>query len=640
MVFFEHLKDKLKSKKTLLLVVILLLALAAELLAFVCDPCIWSFGTQATLTDKSKYTPVSVDCAFDGEKYTVMGADPQIIYTGLSQQTSYVVLELKNAPPTRTDVTLYYATAVAGFSEETAVTEEITAFTKRVVLNVPAKELVSARFDISGDVEISSITLFDSKAIPGIRAVNGFSFARVVILFAVMTLIAALAYTWYRGRDKASSLTLAELLFVIGCFVFYTVWNVTQFINYAPDELMRLDVTFFLYENHRLPVGDELTHPIWGFSYAHMPTMLCNVLGYFFMLLMTPFSAEAIYLVVAARMVSVLAGVGTVYFVIKVSKLLFNSPSRWIMILLVALMPQFAFLSSYVNNDSLAVFGSAMIFYVWVYVIKNKWTYGISALLVVGMATCALSYYNSYGWILLSIPFLIITYLKQNPGKYRALFKLAGVIAALTAISIGYFFIRHFVLYGDLLGMSTGQVYGELYAQPGMKPSERFSLSELGVGIGDMLFGKQYSWIAASARSFVAAFGYMQYYAPADVYSYYGIIFGIGAVGFVALLLYRIIKRSKPQFYSVLLYSCIAAVAVITVFLSIYNSYFNDFQAQGRYCYPALIPIALVISRGFEYLIGFIKEEKHRYLAIGAVCASFAVVSLLVFKVVFVQSCI
>jgi len=639
-VFFEHLKDKLKSKKTLLLVALLLLAIAMELLMFVCEPCIWSFGTHTVLTDKTKYTPISIDCDFDGEKYTVTGADPQIIYTGLAQGTAYAVLELKKAPTTRTDVTLYYATATAGFSEETALTEEITAFTKRVVIQVPAEELVSARFDIGQNVEISSITLFDSKAMPGLHAVNSFSFARVVILFAVMALIAVLAYTWYRGRDKASSLTLSELLFIIGCFVFYTVWNVTQFINYAPDELMRLDVTFFLYENHRLPVGDELTHPIWGFSYAHMPTMLCNVLGYLFMLLMTPFSTEAIYLVIAARTVSVLAGVGTVYFVIKAAKLLFNSPSRWIMILLVALMPQFAFLSSYVNNDSLAVFGSAIIFYVWVYVIKNKWTYGISALLVVGMATCALSYYNSYGWILLSIPFFIITYLKQNPGKYRDLFKLAGIIAILTAASIGYFFIRHFVLYGDLLGMSTGQVYGELYAQPGMKPSERFSLSELGVGVWDMLFGKQYSWIAASARSFVAAFGYMQYFAPGDVYSYYGILFGIGALGFIALVMYRLIKRKKPHFYTVLLYSFVTAVAVITVFLSIYNSYFNDFQAQGRYCYPALIPIALVISCGFEYLIGLIKEEKHRYFAIGAVCSTFVVVSLLVFKVVFVQSCI
>ena len=167
-----------------------------------------------------------------------------------------------------------------------------------------------------------------------------------------------------------------------------------QHINYAPDELMRLDVNFFLFEHGRLPVGDELTHPIWGFSYAHTPTMLCNVLGYIFMCVMAPFSEEAIMLVIASRMVSVLAGVGTVYFVIKTSKMLFDTPSRWIMIILCSFIPQFAFLSSYVNNDSLAVFGSAMIFYCWVYVLKNLWNYKIAFLLVIGMSVCALSYYN------------------------------------------------------------------------------------------------------------------------------------------------------------------------------------------------------------------------------------------------------
>ena len=638
--FCEYFKDKLKSKKTILIFSILLLALIAELLMFVCEPCLWSFGTQTVLTQNPQYNPISVDCTFDGEKHTVTGADPQIIYSGLSEEVSYVVLELKNAPAKRTDVTLYYETTTSGFSEKTAVREQITPFGKRVVLRVPGDKLLSVRLDIDGDVEISSITLFDSKAIPGIRAVNEFSFARVVIIFIAMILVAALYYAWHRNRGKAGALNLIELLFIVACFIFYTIWNVTQFINYAPDEMMRLDVTFFLYENHRLPVGDELTHPIWGFSYAHMPTMLCNVVGYLFMLLATPFSTETLCLVIAARMVSVLAGTGTVYFVIKAAKLLFNSPSRWIMILLVALMPQFAFLSSYVNNDSLAVFGSAMIFYVWVYVIKNKWNYGIALLLVAGMSTCALSYYNSYGWILLSIPFFIITYFKQNPRKYRDFIKLAGTVSVLTLVLIGYMFIRHYVLYGDLLGMSTGQQYGEIYAQPGMKPSERFSLSEMGVSLRDMLFSKPYSWIKTTGASFFAVFGYMQYGAPKDVYLYYGILFGIGALGFVALTVSKIIKRQKFGLYPVLLYTSLVSVTLITVFLSIYNSYFNDFQPQGRYCYPALIPIALVVSRGFDYLVGLLKEEKHRYFAIGAVCSSLVVVSLLVFKIVFVQSVI
>ena len=310
------------------------------------------------------------------------------------------------------------------------------------------------------------------------------------------------------------------------------------------------------------------------------------------------------------------------------------------MIILCSFIPQFAFLSSYVNNDSLAVFGSAMIFYTWIYVLKNKWNYRIALLLVLGMSVCATSYFNSYGWILMSIPFLIITYFRDNPKKYREFFKFAGSIAALTVVLISYLFIRHLVLYGDLLGMSTGAEYGEIYAQPGMKPSERFSLSEQGVGIMTMLFDAPYEWIAISAKSFFAAFGFMEFHAPAEVYIFYGIIFGLGASAFVAFALYKLIKKRKIEFNTLLLYSCAAAVSAITVFLSIYNSYFNDFQPQGRYCYPALIPIVLVVSRGLDYLIGLFKNENYRYFAIGALCSSFTVVSLLVFKTVFAQSLI
>ena len=480
----------------------------------------------------------------------------------------------------------------------------------------------------------------DAKAVSGLHIVDSFSFARFIIMCIAFALVVVLAYGWYVRRGKENTLNPVELGFVLVCFVFYTIWNLTQFINYAPDEMMRLDVTFFLFEHNRLPVGDELTHLIWGFSYAHMPTMLCNVIGYLFMCLASPFTAETLNLVFAARMVSVLAGTGTVYFVIKAAKLLFDSPSKWMMIVFAAFIPQFAFLASYVNNDSLAVFGSAMIFYVWVYVIKNKWTYGISALLVIGMSVCALSYYNSYGWILASIVFFVITYFKQNPEKYLDFIKLGGFIAAFTVVLISYLFVRHLVLYGDILGMSTGAYYGELYAQPGMKPSERFSLSEQGVGLMDMLFGNSYAWVASTVKSFFAAFGYMQYFAPEDMYTFYYIVFGAGVIGFIALLTFKIMKRQKIQFDIMLLYALAAGVAMITVFLSIYNSYFNDFQAQGRYCYPALIPVVLIVSRGLDYLVNLFKKESYRYFAVGTICSTFIVVSLLVFKIVFVQSCI
>ena len=41
-------------------------------------------------------------------------------------------------------------------------------------------------------------------------------------------------------------------------------------------------------------------------------------------------------------------------------------------------------------------------------------------------------------------------------------------------------------------------------------------------------------------------------------------------------------------------------MCIITTCLNMYYSFFNDFQAQGRYCMPMLIPLMLLITKGFE----------------------------------------
>lgn len=638
--FFEKLKAKIKVKSLILIAVLLLLSVISELLFFMCDADFRSFGTQTVVTEDPQCILDYKDCVFDGENFVVTGAYPHMVYSGLSQKTSYFVLKLKEAPSSAFELKVSYWSPDTDFIEVVAPRKIGTPLDKLFVVRMPGDQFTKILIRINENVKIDSISLMDSKAFPALRLVDSFNMLRVLIVFAILSIVVFLTYSWWRGRKKANSLDWLELCFLIGSFVFFTMWNTYQYFDYAPDERMRMDVTFFLYENNRLPVGDELTHYLWGFSYAHMPTVLCNILGYLFMLLATPFTTNTLHLIMAARMVSVLAGTGTVYFVIKSSKLLFNSPSRWIMIVATTTIPQFAFLSSYVNNDILAVFGTSIIFYTWVRVLKGGWNYKLAALLSAGLAVCATSYYNSYGWILVSVVFCAITYFKQNPRAYKGFFKMAGFVTALTVAAASYLFIRHLVLYGDLLGMKTGQKYGELFAADGMKPSERQTIFEKGVSLGKMLFGSRYSWVAVTAKSFVAVLGYMANYAPRDVFAFYQAIVSIGVISLISCFVYRLMKRRKIRFETVVLYASIAAVAFITVFLSIYNSYFNDFQPQGRYCYPALIPIALVVSRGIDLLIGFLPKKEHRLFAVQAVCSAFVFISIFVFKEVFVEAVI
>jgi hypothetical protein len=41
----------------------------------------------------------------------------------------------------------------------------------------------------------------------------------------------------------------------------------------------------------------------------------------------------------------------------------------------------------------------------------------------------------------------------------------------------------------------------------------------------------------------------------------------------------------------------------ITIGLSMYYSFTWDFQPQGRYCFPALLPIALLSAKGIEQIV-------------------------------------
>ena len=49
---------------------------------------------------------------------------------------------------------------------------------------------------------------------------------------------------------------------------------------------------------------------------------------------------------------------------------------------------------------------------------------------------------------------------------------------------------------------------------------------------------------------------------------------------------------------------------VIPLAMSLYNSYYSDFQAQGRYLMPGLIPLMMMIAGGYDALPGTFSEKE------------------------------
>ena len=400
---------------------------------------------------------------------------------------------------------------------------------------------------------------------------------------------------WKDERVQAGVLVLAA-------FLLLTAWAFMQPLGAGPDEKMRYMVAQYLHEHPgKLPLGDEPTirDATWGIS----------------------------------------------YFVVKASGKLFPKEGRWLFAALAGFMPQALFLGTYVNTDSLALLSMAMILYSWsCYLEARDWSFRNSILLAVGMAVCALSYYNAYGWILCSFLFFCLTVLlcREEPVKQRVAFLLRRgiVIAAVTLALCGWWFIRNAVLYdGDLIGRKACAQCAEKYAAVDYRPSRYPTPEKLNWSWKDILLyqdpGWQHNWLLTVLVSFIGTFGLMQIYMPYSVSKAYFLFFGMGGIGILTMLgIFYPKKRTvvkerkaagseKLKIKTITVYDkwdrkgifhlLLILLILIPVGLFMYYVYYSDNQAQGRYIMPALYPAMYFVTAGWNRLLErFVKKENIR----------------------------
>lgn len=256
-----------------------------------------------------------------------------------------------------------------------------------------------------------------------------------------------------------------------------------------------------------------------------------------------------------------------------------------------------------------------MILYAWLLGMNEKWNLRSCTLLAVGIGVCALSYYNSYGWILCSIFIFFASELWQRRKKLsdKELWKWGIYISIVVLVIISFFFIRNAVLYhGDFLGMSSLTESSEMFAREDIKPSNRPTPQNLGMGFGEMLRTTRYigiNWGEATFESFIAVFSYMTIFAPDWIYNVYKFVLALGVLG-VLLSFLKKVRKKEAESGTVILGINLLICLLIPIGLSMYYSYATDYQPQGRYCYPMLLALTCFISKGLEHLVLWIPSEK------------------------------
>jgi hypothetical protein len=138
----------------------------------------------------------------------------------------------------------------------------------------------------------------------------------------------------------------------------------------------------------------------------------------------------------------------------------------------------------------------------------------------------------------------------------------------------------------------------EKHAEPAYRPSESSSaesffglrLRDKGLALHEILL-PPWDWAVKSWKSFTGYYGYMKIHGPA---AYYIAMFAL----YVFLLSYTtraILLHGEPVERQLLAVSGVFCSGVIL--LSLYHSWINDFQAQGRYLFPVVALFAIPFTR-------------------------------------------
>ena len=417
------------------------------------------------------------------------------------------------------------------------------------------------------------------------------------------------------------------LLFVaLSCMLTFAI---IQPFGDGPDEINRFKVVEYIYEHGALPHGadPEVILDGYGGSYAFQPILTYIIDGYL-LRCFSVFEPSLEMRVFISRLVSIFIGCITALYVKKLSDLLFdNKKTAWAFTLAVVFLPQNLFIHTYVNTDSMGLLSIAIILHALIYGLKDDFSKRTCIELATGVILCALSYYNCYGTIVCAVLFFLVYFAKcfrtrvdtacdSTAGTepynknglptydYRSLLKKGIFISVIVLLCISWWFIRNGILYdGDFLALEARNKCAAETSLEAYNPYTRDTCQRMGLTLKEMVFGTNYFTLVW--KSFIAMFGPMLIPTHHYIYMAFKDLFFMAVIGLFIPFKTSVLSWAKSsQKWLVHFTMCLGII--IPVILALYYSYTFDFQPQGRYYLPMVIPFMYFLTIGIEKLIALI----------------------------------
>ena len=427
-------------------------------------------------------------------------------------------------------------------------------------------------------------------------------------------------------KDKHIFIIYIAAFFLIAASMalFQPLADTPPMFGNPPDEHARFLIPRYICEHGRIPTGfeEEVRIPSYGFSYGLYNVFPYIVQGYV-MRFVSLFTGSELILLYAARFVNVIAGTLMAAVVYLLGRRLFaDRRFRWLFCFAVMFLPENLFLHTYVNSDSMCLLSTAMMVYALVSAYREGFTRANSLWLSGGIILCALSYYNAYGYILSSILLFLAYFIRKEDGRLRYawkdMLKKGLFISAIVLAGISWWFIRSYILFdGDFLGLATREKMASLYAIDAVNPDALSTYQAKGYTILQMM--KEEQFMTGAFITFVAAFGSLSIVGNIWMYRAFKLFF---IVGLGACILLRRKKdgsgAGKKLFFHINMVFCM----VMPLILLIHYAYTMDFQNQGRYLLPSVVPLMYYVTAGLEKLCAL--KWVPRWLANAGVAAGIA----------------
>ena len=409
---------------------------------------------------------------------------------------------------------------------------------------------------------------------------------------------------------KKAALIPIVLFFLV--FFFALVWaSVIPPNNEAPDEAAHLEMIYFLKTHNRPPIFNsdpELPKLFFDqkmLSGAYYSMAYNSPLNYLpFLPFLRSSSAENTkFNLLPARVVSAtLVSLFGVFLFFGLVNLQPKSRNLAAMVaLFFALIPQVIFSAGYINIEPLALFFSALSFFLLTRTVNN---YSRVNYLYLGFSLGFLALCKANYLIIVAVFGLYTTYdlfFKQKKEKKEKVIALCFLALPFLLLNL-WWWIRNFSLYHDPLIFSY--IKNQIIKNA---PDWFFPPFKNGYNLVTILFKPNFAKFAY--LGFFANLGGANIFLPLV---FYIVFFGFLFFAVASALYFSLIKNKKSFLLA-------ALVSILVVNLLIFaNKNLYDFSPQGRHFFPMLPILALLVFFG-------LKNFKSNILPFGAVI--FALVS-------------